>query len=77
MSYQRNGKVKANVIIYQNVKAVKILCKCIPVLLAQFDGSLIVVIDEINNLHSLFLMEFKLFPFHQTAQVLNRSIVKS
>jgi len=35
----------------------------------KFDGSLI---DEISNFHSLFLTDFKLFPFHQTAQVLNR-----
>ena len=71
MSYHNNGKVKVNVIIYQKVKSVTFLCRLVglPVLLAQFDGSLI---DQINNLHFLFIASFKLFPFHQAAQVLHR-----
>jgi len=72
MSFHKNGKGEfVNVIIYQKVKAVGLtfFCSSLPVLLAQFDGSLF---DQINNSHSLFLAGFKLFPFHQAAQVLNR-----
>jgi len=59
------------VIIYQKAKAVSLtfLCSSLPVLLAQFDGSLI---EQISNSHSLFMAGFKIFPFHQAAQVLNK-----